>query len=184
MKTLTDEIMNCLRARLWYAALVLTLMLPDVCAALESANGQSTSDRYKAWCDIWLKGKYVDVSADDLYYLRCGVAHQARFSHHKLQYDRIFFTLRSATGFFAHMNIHKQALNLDLVMFCNDVIDSVEAWYAQHRDDRHVQGNLSHLVQYYPNGLLDVFKSTCGWMTRTVSPVSMISRANFRTRGF
>jgi len=63
MKTLTDEIMNCLRNRLWYAALVLALLLPDICAALESQDGFSSRDRYKSWYDSWLGKKYDSVGA-------------------------------------------------------------------------------------------------------------------------
>jgi hypothetical protein len=41
MEMLTREIMNRLLNKLWYAGLVLTLMLPDVCGALESKDGKS-----------------------------------------------------------------------------------------------------------------------------------------------
>lgn len=155
MKPLTDEIMNCLRKQLWYAAVVLTLILPDVCAALESPDGRTSKNRYKAWYETWLRHKYDMVRAEDLYLLRCGVAHQGKLRHPAMQYERIFFTLRSRSGFFAHKNRVDKALNLDLVMFCKDVIDSVEAWYSNKQNDLNVRMNLSHLVQYYPNGLLD-----------------------------
>jgi hypothetical protein len=70
---------NCLLNKLWYAGLVLTLMLPDVCAALESEDGRTTRERYKAWFNPWVGNKYPDIlSADQMYYLRCGVAHQRK----------------------------------------------------------------------------------------------------------
>ncbi len=53
------------------------------------------------------------------------------------------------------MNTHKGALNLDLVMFAKDMIDAVEAWYANEAKNQNVKQNLSSLIQYYPNGLLD-----------------------------
>jgi hypothetical protein len=156
IKTLTDEIMNCLKAQLWYAALVLILTLPDICAALETSDGQSKPDRYQAWCEKWLlANKYPLVSAKDLYFLRCGVAHQGKFRHPAMKYNRIFFTLRMKDGFWAHMNTHKGALNLDLVMFAKDMIDAVEAWYANEAKNQNVKKNLGALIQYYPNGLLD-----------------------------
>jgi len=134
--------------------LVLTLTLPDVCAALESADGRSTPDRYKAWYSAWLARKYGrHLTADDMYYLRCGVQHQGRFEHPAMQYSRIFFTLRPG-GVFFHMNIFKDALNLDLPFFCKDVIESVDEWFDHKRDDQQVQANLSHLVQFHPNGML------------------------------
>ena len=39
METLTDEIKNAIRNRLWYAALLLVLALPDVCARLNLKTG-------------------------------------------------------------------------------------------------------------------------------------------------
>jgi hypothetical protein len=137
---------------------VLTLTLPDVCAALESADGRSTPDRYKAWFDAWLGKKYGrHLSANDMYSLRCGVAHQGKFEHPALQYERIFFTLRPGGTFF-HVNVFQNALNLDLVFFCKDVIDSVDEWFAQKQADPNVQTNLAHLVQFHPNGLLPYLK--------------------------
>jgi hypothetical protein len=53
------------------------------------------------------------------------------------------------------MNEHQDALNLDLIMFCHDVITSVEAWYEQNKNKRNVKKNLHHLVQFYPLGMLD-----------------------------
>jgi len=154
VEILTDEIKNALMAKLWYAALVLTLTLPDICAALESADGRSTPERYKAWYDAWLKKKYNGLmSANDLYFLRCGVAHQAKFLHPAMHYQRIFFTLRP-NGMFFHKNIWRGALNLDLPWFCKDVIESVEEWFAQKKTDPIVQKNLANLVQFHPNGLL------------------------------
>jgi hypothetical protein len=155
LETLVAEIMECLKGRQWYAGLVLTLMLPDVCAALEAPNGKSNSDRYKAWFDTWLQRKLPLLSADDLYFLRCGVSHEAKFKHDKMKYKQVFFTLRLKNGFWTHMNEHQDALNLDLCIFCQDVIDSVEVWYEQNKDNRTVKKNLRHLVQFYPLGMLD-----------------------------
>jgi hypothetical protein len=153
MDTLTDEIKNAIRNRLWYAALLLVLALPDVCAALESKNGLSSRDLYRAWYDTWLKRKYEMVSADDLYFLRCGVVHTAKFAHRAMKYKRIFFTLRP-NGMFFHKNVLNDALNLDLVWFCKDMVESVKEWFARKKTDPQVQANLANLFQYHPNGLL------------------------------
>ncbi len=158
MKALTDEIMNCLAKGLWHAALILTLTMPDVCAALESADGFSNPNRYKIWYDRWLKAKYdnVGVTSDDIYYLRCGLAHQGRLGHRGLKFKRIFFTLRSRDGFFAHCNIFDGALNLDLLMFCNDMIDAVNAWFADGQKNKSVKKNLGQLIQYRQHGFTQI----------------------------
>jgi len=154
METLTSEIKNCLLNKLWYAGLVLTLMLPDVCGALESRDGKASRERYKAWFNTWVGRKYPPdtLNADEMYYLRCGVAHQGRFKHPAMQYQRIFFTLRPGGNVF-HCNVFNNALNLDIPMFCKDVIDGVEEWFALKKTDKNVQRNLANLVQFHPNGL-------------------------------
>jgi len=155
METLTNEIKNCLLNRLWYAALVLTLLLPDVCAALEAEDGCTTRERYKSWFDKWVGKKYPNIlSADQMYYLRCGVAHQGKFEHPTMKYERIFFTLRPNGSFF-HGNVLNKALNLDIRFFCKDVVQSVEAWYAAKANDPCVQKNLANLVRFHPNGLAE-----------------------------
>jgi hypothetical protein len=51
-----------------------------------------------------------------------------------MKYERVFFTLRP-NGMFFHKNelpgIRKDGLNLDIVFFCKDVVESVEAWFAR-----------------------------------------------------
>jgi hypothetical protein len=59
--------MEALKNRLLYAALLLALTLPDICAALESQDGRSTPGRYKAWFNTWLRKKYesqLDLKMD------------------------------------------------------------------------------------------------------------------------
>jgi hypothetical protein len=152
IKTLTGEIKKCLDAGLWYAALVLILTLPDICAALESSSGRTRPERYQEWCKKWLMNKYPLMKAKDLYSLRCGVAHQGRARHSDIKY-RIFFTVDSKEGLSANMKELKGVLILDMTMFAKDMIDAVEAWYAKEAKNQNLKKNLGALVQYYPNGL-------------------------------
>jgi hypothetical protein len=166
IENLTGEIKKCLKAELWYAGLVLTLMLPDICAALEASDGQTSDERYRAWYEKWLQHKYKEIGPTDVYYLRCGIAHQAKFSHRKMKYDRIFFTLKHPKGkYWSFPKVHKhrkiqekdrgESFSTDLKRFCDDVIDSVDEWYAHKKNDSNVISNVNHLVQFYPHGLLD-----------------------------
>ena len=162
METLANEIKEALRNKLLYAALILTLTLPDACAALEAPNGETSHDQYKAWWNQWLNGKYEDdLTADDVYLLRCAVAHQGRFRHRGMKFERVFFTLRPG-GLFFHKNVlgsgGNTAFNLDLFWFCKDVVEAAEAWFAQKKTDPQVQKNLALLVQFHPNGVLPYLK--------------------------
>lgn len=129
-----------------------------MCAALESENGQSDPQRYKHWFNTFLQEKYESqLAAEDMYRLRCAVAHQGRFEHPGMKYERVFFTLRPG-GMFFHKNelpgTIKDGLNLDLFWFCKDVVESAEAWFEQKKNEPQVQKNLNRLVRFHPNGML------------------------------
>ena len=58
MEVITQEIERALDAGLYYLALVCTLTLPDICAALESPTGDTSGksgEKYKKWCATWLE---------------------------------------------------------------------------------------------------------------------------------
>ena len=152
MQTVTREIERALSARLYYLALVSTLSLPNICSALESPNGETVAKQYKSWCANWFTS-YPEVTSDDLYFLRCGVVHQGRLHHAKSQFSRILFTLPDGHGNVLHRNILSDALNLDLVTFCHDMINAVSIWYSAKQNDPNVVMNLPGLVQYREQGL-------------------------------
>ena len=149
------EVERALEAKLHYLAVVLTLTIPDVCAALQNEKGETDRHRYVAWFDDWLATDYPLLTGLDLYRLRCGVSHQGRLGHPKMRYSRILFSLPA--GMRTHNNIlasgSGDALNLDAEMFCLDVVRIARAWYAAKKDDPHVVANLPHLVQYRQHGL-------------------------------
>jgi len=64
--------------------------------------------------------------------------------------------LRSKSGFFADKNVFDGVLNLNLVMFCRNVIDSVNEWFAQKRTDPNVAKNLPLLAQYHQHGFQNI----------------------------
>jgi len=155
MKVILDEIKAALRHKLYYLAIMFCLALPDICAALEAANGETSGKQYRAWFNKWLVSKYGrHMTANDMYRLRCGVLHQGRMGHKNLRYRRVAF----AVPLFFHKNFlpnraKPEVLNLSIGLFCKDVVESVQAWDTAHANDPIVQRNLSRLVQYHPNGL-------------------------------
>ena len=76
MEMILKEIEAALAAKLYYLAVTLSLTLPDVCAALEAADGGTSSDRYKAWYTAHLGPTYgAMLTADDCCSLR--ILHRA-----------------------------------------------------------------------------------------------------------
>ncbi len=153
METILSEIERALAARLYYLAIAMALTVPDICAALESPNGETTGAKYKAWYNANLADKYPRITDADCYSLRCGVLHQGRCGHPNMQYARIIFTVPNAQNNVFHNNIMNDALNLDTVIFCRDVVSSARTWFVQRANDPAVQTNLPNLMQLRPLGL-------------------------------
>ncbi len=153
MDTIIKEIRRALDAGLYYIAVVGALSLPDVCAAMESSDGTSSGAQYRSWYNNWLAPKYPRITADDIWSLRCGVLHQGRFGHPRMQYDRVLFTIPDGRGTVLHNNIMSDALNLDARWFCSDVLESVSRWSEAKRSDPIVQGNMGRLLKLHPHGL-------------------------------
>lgn len=153
METITDEIEGALSSGLYYLAVVVTLGLPDVCAALESADGTTSGGKYQAWCDAWFIPSYPELTSRDLYGIRCGVVHQGRLGHPTMQYARVLFTVPNENANVFHQNVMNDALNLDAVTFCRDMIRAVKRWYAAKQGEPSIVANIPRLVRFHARGL-------------------------------
>ena len=153
METILGEIERALAARLYYLAVAMALTVPDICAALESPNGETTGAQYKAWYNANLTDQYPNITGADCWSLRCGVLHQGRCGHPNMQCGRILFTVPAGQNNVFHNNILNDALNLDTVIFCSDAVRSARRWFAQKANDPAVLANLPNLVQFRPEGL-------------------------------
>lgn len=152
METILQEVEQALNARLYYLAIATALALPDICAALESADGETRPERYRDWYTANLAAKYPNLTAQDCYLLRCGILHQGRLGHPGSQYARVIFGL-PGRGMTLHCTIVNDALQLNALIFCRGVLASVRAWFAAHQNDPNVLANYPNLVQYRPQGL-------------------------------
>jgi hypothetical protein len=150
-----------------------------VCGALESVDGKATPARYKAWFDKYVSSKYragasfasyQTLTGDDCYYLRCSLLHQAITTHQTSRFERIIFTANNkghnniaAPGDLDYLPIDqksrsltgmggKGALQLDLTTFCEDIMQSVELWAQEKKDDAQVTANYARTIKPYPNG--------------------------------
>ena len=156
MEVFLNEISLALDHKLYYLAVSTALAIPDMCSAVESADGRAYFKKYWAWYDKWLQPSYPEISNKDMYLLRCSVLHTGVLHHEGSQYSRIIFT--PDEGFAAHRVVigngtEKKALSLDATFFCLDVIDAAERWYESEKNHPHVLANLPRLLQYRGGGL-------------------------------
>ena len=157
MNNIILETESALRMGLYNIALQSTLAIPDICAALNSENGETNGKKYIAWfnenvpqlCDDYLDGEVV-------YILRCSLLHQGKFTHPKQKYDRIIFQPPNKNG----NNFHKitvkmsneNVLLLNLTKFCDDILLSAKIWSFRNQDSENYKNNSINLIQTNNNG--------------------------------
>ena len=159
MEDIIKEIEIALDNGLYLLALQCCIILPDICAALESENGENNPNKYKNWYNKYIGDKLSgNLSADDCYNFRCTIVHQAKaFSNSKKNpsYSRIVFSLPNRQNTMLHDNILGDVLNLDLVYFCRGMIKIVKAWKLQMEETENdfYQKNCKSMIRFYPNGV-------------------------------
>lgn len=150
MDDLLKEIRAAVQGKAWVLALFGTLALPDICAALGSSNGQTNGNKYKRWVRENLGDDYPNLDPGELWQMRCSMLHQGNSS--TASYSRVVFMVR-ANGNVYHNNILGDALNLDLEIFCGDVLRAVGTWLEANKLEPNVVRNSVSVVRWHRGGL-------------------------------
>lgn len=154
MRNLLNQIQQGLEANLYYLSLFVALSMPDICGAIESENGEATGQKYENWFNKYVAPKYNDfLSGSDCYKFRCSLLHQGSSQHSKNKYSRVLFVEPSATTNVFHNNIMNDALNIDVRIFCQDIINGVNQWLQEVEDTELFKANYDKFMRRYPNGL-------------------------------
>jgi DNA-binding ferritin-like protein (Dps family) len=139
MERFTAAVHQAISNKNWYAALYLSVTLPDICARLESENGKTNQNKYVLWYNTYLLSKYqykhpdklepqVFLSGNDCYALRCSMLHEGTSElttqRAREVVDRFHFTAEVG----AHCNMFNSVLQIDVATFCNDMCSSVSEW--------------------------------------------------------
>jgi len=153
MRDVLKQIETALDSDLYYVALFACLALPDICGAIGSADGKATRQKYEEWFDEHVGHKCQFVTGEDCYRFRCSLLHEGSSQHPKGRYSRVLFVEPSATTSVFHCNILDDALNLDVRIFCRDILSGVENWLQQHEGTQLYKKNYDKFMRRYPNGL-------------------------------
>lgn len=155
MEELLTQIEDSCRQGYLYLALFCAVALPDVCAAISAPDGLATGPRYKEWFDKYVAPKYGgNFDGDNCYAFRCGVLHQGRAEHKHLGYERVVFVAaEDAEHRRLHNNILNNALNLDLVRFCEDIVGGVREWMRCESAGIDYQRNMAAVLKRHEGGL-------------------------------
>lgn len=153
MELQLNEIERALDAGLYLIALQASLALPDICAALQSENGVASPEKYIAWYDTYAKEPDSPaLSGQDCYRFRCSYLHQGSTIHPKSSYSRIMFIIPNER-FVIKNCVFNDALCIDVVSFCNNIIRAVRNWETIVCESDNFKKNYGSLLRIYPNGL-------------------------------
>ena len=159
MNDLLAQIRAANEGGLYYAALFPALSLPDICGALEASDGIATRPRYADWFDRHVASKYKGfLTGQDCYYFRCSLLHQTSAQPGRGKYSRILFVEPGTTSNVFHNNIMHDALNIDVQIFCEDIVSAVEVWLPGAHQLPFFATNLGRCVTRHPNGLSPYFR--------------------------
>lgn len=176
LDALLQQVRLALNLEQYYLALAVTMSIPDICSCLEQEPGKiyAKTEKYIAWCERNLSGKISNLVAGDYFHIRGGLLHQGHFKHPKSKFDRIvFFGQRSAiVGHGVIINFdgevtfggasveelglrgeNNRVLLLDIIKFCNTIVDAAREWAITKDGDAFVSENVRHLARFRPNGL-------------------------------
>lgn len=148
VKDLLSQIRSAINSNLYFLALFGALAIPDICGALGSANGEASGKKYKDWFDQNVTAKYGTLlNGEDCYYYRCSCLHQGSSYNPRSTYSKIIFIEPGTSGFTMHRNVINDMLNIDLKMFCEDMISSAEAWLAVNEGTPLYATNAAKFIQ-------------------------------------
>lgn len=154
MQDVIQQIRAANETGLYYVALFSALALPDICAALESADGQASKDKFIGWFNAHLALRYNGfLDGETCYYFGCSMLHQGSTQHPRGHYTRIIFVEPGHHGIVLHNNIMNDALNIDVRIFCEDLCSAAELWWQAAAAQQNVQANLPRFVARHPTGL-------------------------------
>ena len=157
MEKILDSIQKSLDNQNWYSALVLSLIVPDICSKLEG-DDKSSSKRYPDWFNKYLGEKYFNfLSGDDCYSLRCSFLHEGigniENQSRKDVLDHIVFTPNgghcskiSNCNFGNSKYNNKEILKLSTFQFCQDIISAAKEWLTDVKNDNVIQENIQELI--------------------------------------
>ena len=149
-----EEIRRCIEHKCYWALLHIVIVLPDICAALESKDGQTHGNRYKDWCHRYLPNG--ELYNEDWYEIRKIVLHQGKTRATKGRYGAYIFSQPNAQGISVHREIDRTgrttSLILDVGRLAKEIRVAMQKWFAELEAGKapsrtcNVERNLSSLV--------------------------------------
>jgi len=156
MNNIVNSVYKSLKDENWYAALFVSLSLPDICCALEF--GETCGDKYSAWFESNLPQYSGFLPGDDCYALRCALLHLGKeditdqrkmkiLEHFKFRIKKPHLTLVQDSSFGGGKN--ETFLVLVVQEFCEDICKAVEKWLEEKSKKPTIQDRLKEMIEIH-----------------------------------
>lgn len=163
---------QCVSSKNWYAALTLSLTLPDICGALEDPGSGKVTKRYIDWSRRYLEPKFtvemdpgkfeIFLSAEDIFQARNSIVHEGVPDIIDCKRDKLDrFEFFSDGG---HMNYvaggsfngvdQPKYLQLRVDLFCESIFEAVQEWELDVQNNEAVQRAMQKLLKINDPGTL------------------------------
>jgi hypothetical protein len=153
MRDFLQQIGLALQANLYYMGLFAALAIPDMCGAAASEDGLSTRQKYIEWFDKYVGGKCKFLTGEDCYRFRCSALHQGSSQHASSSYSRVLFVEPTVSNIVMHCNVLNDALNIDVRVFCEDMVNAALQWLSEVEGTEPFETNKAKFMTRYSNGL-------------------------------
>jgi hypothetical protein len=146
-KVYLGEMSRCATAKCYWALLHLVIIMPDICAALESTRGEAKPKYYMDWCRI---------SPIEWYEIRNLILHQGRTKKLKGRYIGYSFHQPETYSTVVHRHLDGRTLRLDVHELSREMREAMNRWFEEIEANIHlnhsqnVARNVSSLVRLYP----------------------------------
>jgi hypothetical protein len=161
-----DAARQCTVAKNWYAALTLSLTLPDICSALEDPGPGKVAKRYTDWCRRYLEPRFttnvgtppqkrVFLSAEDCFQARNSIVHEGSseiLASKRNDLDRFeFFSdgghMNYVGGGTYNGNPQPNYLQLRVDLFCETIFTAVGEWENDVLSNVSIQQEMQKLLK-------------------------------------
>lgn len=162
------EIERCENAKCYWALLHILLVLPDVCAFLETDPASArprVGDRYVDWCTAYLP-KSATVSGFDRYQMRNALLHsgsttaQNLWKTHHTAYVHFSYVDPETFDVSVHdtTNASRTVLNVHVAAMAAETKQALENWFNALQGDSckmfRVEQNIGHLSRLQPKRIV------------------------------
>jgi hypothetical protein len=163
MENLVKALDLSIKSKNWYGSLFIALSVPDICGYLELPT-KGSQERYEQWFSKYMLQKYsrciggsntphVFLSSSDCYALRCALLHEGReeITQQRARdaLERFHFTEPSSR--IVHLNQINQILQLQVDIFCSDMLSGLQRWLQDTKNDSNVNNGINSILKVYPH---------------------------------